>query len=377
VAGQTRIPIVDADGHVIEPFDLWDRYMDVAFRGMAPLCDRHRHTITVAGRTMSRFSAQASGYGELLTLDERARFAAQSARGYDAGSQLETMDAEGIQAMVLYPTRGLYLTAVDGLDPRLGSEMCRAYGRWLRDFCDHDPARLLGVGLVCLHDPATALEDARYAVESLGFRAIMLRPNPINGRRIDDLAFDPMYAYLADAGAVVTSHEGTGTYLEQLGNSRFDAHSTQHLLNHPFEQMAAVVSFVLGGVLQRHPGLRVAFLESGGGWVPYWLFRMDEHFEWLKTSEDLPLEGLPSEYFKRQCWVQVEGGEPGIGTIVETVGPDRILWASDYPHADGTFPGMAADALARSDISEEVRRAWLRQNALEFYGLVDRVPVEA
>ncbi len=374
---QGAIAIVDADGHVMEPFDLWDRYMDARFSGVAPVCDRHRHTITVDGRTMSRFSAQKAGYGELVTRDEKERFAAQAARGYDAVSQLETMDAEGIEAMVLYPTRGLYVTAVDGLDPRLGSEMCRAYGRWLRDFCDRDPARLIGVGLVCLHDPTTALEDARYAVESLGFRAIMLRPNPINGRRIDDPVFDPMYAYLADAGAVVASHEGTGTYLDQLGNTRFEAHSQQHLVNHPFEQMAAVVSFVLGGVLHRHPRLRVAFLESGGGWLPYWLFRMDEHFEWLKTSEDLPLDALPSEYFKRQCWIQVEGGEPGIQTIVDAVGADRILWASDYPHADGTFPGMATDALARTDISEEVRRAWLRGNPMAFYGLADRQPVNA
>jgi predicted TIM-barrel fold metal-dependent hydrolase len=140
--------------------------------------------------------------------------------------------------------------------------------------------------------------------------------------------------------------------------SRHTSRLAQHAMCHPMEAMGAVFSFAAGGVMERHPRLRVAILEAGGGWLPFWLYRLDEHYEWL---EDVPQEGgllsmKPSEYFRRQGWIGCEADEPNLRGVADYVGADRMLWASDFPHPDGKFPGavdalMDAPGLTRDEIA--------------------------
>src|SRR3989442_16045494 len=101
------------------------------------------------------------------------------------------MDIEGIDLAVLYPSRGLYAASADGIPPGLSGAICRAYNRWLAEFCRHAPARLFGAGMVALHDPEVATREAVHAVEELGMRAIFIRPNPVDGRPIAHPAFEP------------------------------------------------------------------------------------------------------------------------------------------------------------------------------------------
>jgi predicted TIM-barrel fold metal-dependent hydrolase len=133
------------------------------------------------------------------------------------------------------------------------------------------------------------------------------------------------------------------------------------------EQMLALTTFVAYGILERHPGLRVAFLETGAVWALSYLHRLDEHLE-LFGFDRGGLTMPPSEYFQRQCFVSVEEVEPGLSTMVAQY-PDSVVFASDYPHADGTFPGSTADLLRTDDLTEaEVVRV-LRDNARRLYGL--------
>ena len=123
------------------------------------------------------------------------------------------------------------------------------------------------------------------------------------------------------------------------------------------------------GVLERHPSLRVAFLEAGGGWVPYWLERLDEHV--VCYGGYAPQMRLtPSEYFARQCWVSFEGNEHTLPLLAPLVGTDRIVWGSDYPHADSTFPGATA-ALRHTiaTLDAETQARILGKNAAALYGL--------
>jgi predicted TIM-barrel fold metal-dependent hydrolase len=149
---------------------------------------------------------------------------------------------------------------------------------------------------------------------------------------------------------------------------RFDHDFTlMHATHFPVEQMMNVTSFIGFGILERHPRLRVAFLECGAGWVPYYLHRLDEHQEVFGySSAELTLR--PSEYFARQCTVSVEEAEPGLGAVLERY-PTSVVFASDYPHADGVFPGATKGLLDTDALTEDHRIRVLRDNAVRLYRL--------
>ncbi|MBM4405519.1 MAG: hypothetical protein FJ039_04945 [Chloroflexi bacterium] len=128
----------------------------------------------------------------------------------------------------------------------------------------------------------------------------------------------------------------------------------------------ACLEMLCGGVLERHPKLRVAFMESGCGWIASWLERLDNHVKnWGHTSVKLP--HLPSEYFKRQCCISADPDEVMIPGIVQVIGDTNILFASDYPHPDGIFPGAVAEMAERKDISEASKSKILAENAARFF----------
>ena len=132
------------------------------------------------------------------------------------------------------------------------------------------------------------------------------------------------------------------------------------------EQMTAAASLILGGVLQRHPRLRVGFMEAGCGWVPYWLERMDEHAENYRF--EVPhLKERPSAYFRRQCFVSFELDERAVPYVAETVGAETLVFASDFPHHDCFFPGAVEKIRRRTDLDAELVSAMLSDNPNRLY----------
>jgi len=127
------------------------------------------------------------------------------------------------------------------------------------------------------------------------------------------------------------------------------------------------MQLICGGVLEKFPELKVAFVESGAGWIPYWLHRMDEHYEAVPSFlPELKME--PSKYFKHQCWVATEGEEADMESVLRFVGDDRVVWASDYPHFDCKLPGTLGWT-KHSGLSEEVLEKLLGKNAAALYNL--------
>jgi len=376
------ITVVDADGHVQEPSDLWDRYMDPAFAEFGPRCDPTRtdNLFSVDGLTMPRMFIPAPGredYRRSLVGQWNARFASQFAlgdRGFSAPSYLEELDREGIDRMVLFPSRGLYAAAVEDMDGAVSTAICRAYNDWLAEFCSADPGRLVPVALLALHDPVAAADEARRAVTSLGMHGAMVRPNPCSGRNLEDPAHDVVWSVLEELGVALAVHEGSGSWMPAYGDRYPRSYLAQHAMSHPMEQMGAVYALTVGGILERHPTLRVGILEAGATWLPYWLYRLDEHVEQLQDvpSETGWLTRLPSTAFRAQCWISCEPDEPNIRALVDTIGADRLMWASDYPHPDCSYPGMA-DHLWKgaeaSGLNQDELRLWAGENALRLYGL--------
>jgi uncharacterized protein len=355
--------VIDSDGHMVEPPDLWDTYIDPSFYDRRPIGDAEGFGLTVDGQHLPRLSKAKRKPGP-ATSDILAR-------NREPAAFIDVMDSEGIETMVLYPSRGLFAAAFTDMDDDLSAAICRAYNRWLHDFCALNPARLHGVALGALHAPSKMCEEVMYASKELGLRAMTVRPNPYRGRSLCDSAYDEFYAACAEVGTALAIHEGYGAMMETAGTERFESHALRHALSHPFEQMAAVMAFTSGGVMERHPDLRVAFLEAGGTWLPYWLHRLDEHWEkHVVYGDDVPeLTQKPSDYFRRQGWIGFETDEPTLRSLVDYIGVDRLLWATDFPHVDATYPGMV-DKLFKSDVfSPDELRAIAQDNPSAFYGL--------
>src|SRR5436309_13305703 len=163
--------VIDADGHGLEPVDLWERYIDPEFRHQAP-----RGVgvlgVDVLGHVLPDVPGGLRLEAPDYTTGPAARYGFAARRNFDAESQLEALDVEGIDVAVLYPSRGLYAASVNGIPRRLAGAICRAYNRWLAEFCSYAPSRLFGAGMVSLHDPEIAVREALYAVEELGMKAI-------------------------------------------------------------------------------------------------------------------------------------------------------------------------------------------------------------
>jgi predicted TIM-barrel fold metal-dependent hydrolase len=289
-------------------------------------------------------------------------------RGWTSKVQLEAMDTEGIDVAVVYPSRGLFALTIPDMEPRLAAAVARAYNDWLHEFCQENPGRLLGAGMISPFDVDDAVGEARRCVRELGFRGVFLRPNEVNGRNWHDPYYEPLWTELETLEVPLGFHEGAGSLLRQVGE-QFGANAMlKHVYCHPVEQMLAAGSFCMGGILEHHPTLRVAFLEGNCGWVPFLLWRMDEHWERQGDVYAPELRMAPSEYFKRQCFVSVECDEEPVKYVIDAIGDDRLVFSTDFPHGDSKFP-RAVESFLQLSIPEESKRKILWDNCAAYYGL--------
>jgi predicted TIM-barrel fold metal-dependent hydrolase len=369
--------VIDADRHVLEPSDLFDKYLPARFRGRVRIEGPNQTIRYVDGEPVSdserRPGRVMEDFGYIFASSQRWRetFADALAAKFDPASNLRDMDREGVDLSVLFPTMGLYVMWRDNIDPELSAAICRAYNTWLAEYCSHDTKRLRGVALIPLQDPARAVAELRHAKEKLGLVGIFWRPNKLCGRTLASADYFPIYEAASDLGVPLCIHEGARTVLPQAGSDRYSEFG-RHVACHPIEQMLACLNFCGDGVLEKFPRLKVAHLESGCGWVPFWLERMDEHWEHESHGSAKITKEKPSFYFKRQCWASCEAGEELAPVFVEHVGADRLTMATDYPHSDaiGKFPDKTVGALSgNTKLPAEVRRKILWDNPLRLYGL--------
>lgn len=371
---------IDPDLHVFEPNDLWQRYLEPEFRDQAPLgSDAFLGDMYLMheGKVISRggmIPMMEELMDDLTAMNERAeRIREFAARGFGPDVQLEAMDDEGIDIAVLFPTRGFYAVGKEYDDDRLAAAIARAYNNWMAEFRSADPERMVGVGLVAPQNVDLAIDEVRRMKHELGFRAVYLRPNPVRRRNWHNPAYDPLWAECEKLDLPVAFHEGWPCQLPVAAGDRFDGRHedlwlTEHAICHPVEMMYASLCMIMGGVLERFPGLRVAFLEANCGWVPYWLWRMDEHYEHREKRVKNKLPRTPSEYFKEHCFVAVEADEHMGGWVAEQIGDDNIVFSTDFPHEDSRYP-HSVEAFLELPFSEESRRKILWDNAARLYDL--------
>lgn len=365
--------ILDIDRHVLEPVDMWREYLPSAMRAYAPRLEPFRSCnhgrgaswpwlgeqallpappmLCVDGVPIMRGLTQA-GYAQLgqIAADRAAILAAAvTVRGH-----LDQMNASGIDIAVMHPTYAWYLVYDDAIDAERSRAYAEAYNRWLLDFCAPAAARLLRPAIISRHDPDAMVRDLERAVHS-GALAIVLRPNPVQGRTLGDPSHARFWAACAYHSIPILIHEGANARVSTTGADRFTTRFAQHACSHPMEAMMALLSLIEGGVLEANPALRVALLESGCGWLPYWLWRLDHEYDHLRS--ELPmLSRSPSDYVRRQCWITLEPSEAMLDRLVPEIGPHRLVFGTDFPHLDHD-EGIADEMMHKRAVLDEAALA--------------------
>lgn len=383
--------ILDADRHVMEPMDMWTHYLPQKWHAYAPrvtpwagpsetleerlarLGDHALLTappvVSVRGVPLWRGMSEAA-YIEVGLEAQKHRTALLQAE--TGPGQLRSMDESGVDVAVLLPTYAGYLVYDDTIEAELSRAYARAYNHWLADLCGTDRARLLGAAVISRHDPATMVADMLEGL-SLGLRAVVLRPNPILGRTLGHPDYAPFFRACAAEDVPVLLHEGAHTRAQTAGASRFTTHFAQHACSHPMEAMMAFLALIEAGILERHEGLRVAFLEAGCGFMPYWLWRLD-HIEYRHLRNELGarISRPPSEYFQRQCYIAFEPGEAMLAETARLLGPGRLVFGTDFPHVDhdeSIVDALFHQAAPGSSLSPDQLKAALWDNPARLLGL--------
>jgi predicted TIM-barrel fold metal-dependent hydrolase len=368
--------VFDSDLHLVEPPDVFTRYVDAKFKDRVPV-GLGDMMLELNGKIWGRPAPKMVGEsvpwepreGDSKTSPgQKSFFDYYSAKGWTGEAQLEAMDAEGIDMAVMFPTRGLFAVTIPDMDVELSAAMARAYNDWLYEFMEPDRSRMFGAAMVTPFDVDAAVAETRRAVKELGFRSVYMRANKVAPHNWHDPYYDPLWAELVDLGVPMTFHEAAGSLAGQVGDCFGSDLMLAHVLAHPVDMMIAVVSFCCGGVLERHPDLRVAFLEGNCSWLPFFLWRMDEHVE-LGWNSPLArqLSAKPSDYFRRQCYASLEADEdPGQYAVADGLA-DRLVFSTDFPHPDSKFPA-SVERLLKLEISDDAKKKVLWDNCRALYG---------
>ena len=347
----TRAPVIDADGHILE------RQEDVR-KYLKPPWDRRR-----GGLWEGSYPWDTELSGTLTNHDYRDG-------GLEPERQVETWlriaDRENIETAVLFPTGSGHVAYIP--EPEWAVAVCRAVNtHFATDYGSRSP-RLRPVGVLPMQDPQAAADELRHAVTELGLVSfeILSQGLPVG---LGDPSYDPLYAEAERLGVPLCIH-GTRSKLAEVGGDRFKTFAEVHTYVFPASITLHFTSIMANGVLERFPGLKLAFLEIGATWLPYWLDRLDEHWE-LRGEHEMPhVSKRPTDVFREhEVYVSVEPEETLLPQVLEHIGDDHFLFASDVPHWDARFPENLEFLESREDIPQESIRKIVYDNAKRLFGL--------
>ncbi len=367
----------DADGHVLEPASLWEDYLEARFRDRALRIrtdDEGLEYLELDGRPSRRTTKGILGLLGAMG-DPTAR------RGpdrrymdhvpYGAGDpreRVELLDKENLGKSFLYPTIGL-LWECEVEDPELTVAYQRAYNRWIADFCRDSGGRLVPIAHLSLVDVEAAAAELERAVAD-GCRGAFVAPFNHTRKPHGHPDHDPLYAKCCELDVPIAVHPtyepmwAVPARFQSMGREReffYNVMGRQGV-------QQAFLSYFSMGALERFPRLKLGVLEVGSGWVGSFLDRMDAVFETI-SSRGVPLRQPPSEYFRRQCFISGDPDERAAPLVIDAVGADCFMWATDYPHPD--HPGTWVRALERfvEPLSPETRAKVLGENVVRIYGV--------
>ena len=388
---------IDGDSHVLEPESIWQNYLEEEYRNQV---SAHVRWITApSGKGINEVDNSSTRESALAfelevevmgtyplgvrdtdaatrsfqdrDLDElEVAYGKWADQDFPACAYREVMDVHGVDHMILYPTAGFWTTGVAEMDGKMAMAIRRAYNRWLGDFCAEIGQGACGAASIDLRDPVLAAEEVRRCVKEYDFKAVHLNPAPVPNLRLFDPECDVLWATCAELGVPIGLHpsanhpfdQGLLDYLPGLRNCCTT-------VSFVMGSMLACTAFIMGGVLERHPGLKLVFLESGCGWASFWLDRLEAGIQ--GGTRRLRIQGLnsnPVDYFQRQCFVAADQDDPGIAPLIDAIGDHVIVGATDFGHPEGRkYFKAKEDMLGLPNVSMESKRKIMWDNAMRAY----------
>ncbi|MBI3742728.1 MAG: amidohydrolase family protein [Chloroflexi bacterium] len=373
-------PVIDCDGHISEPIDLWDQYLDSRTAGRASAALRMVNhpgggvSACVEGEFIGEASFQGGGgFGKTAAQISKAHWNPVDMHrgGFENVQRIKDMDAMGIDAAVLYPSMCLLINGVK--DAELAAAMCRAFNKHLAEFCKPYKTRLFGAAMVPAQSVSFMIDVAADAA-LVGHKAIAVRPNAVHGRALHHKYYDRFWDAMQEVKMAVALHpaatsevQGTFDTISSLGS---DSHRMlPDALALPFDCMMTLSWLMFSGTLDRHPDVRIAVLEASGSWATMFIERLDKRVKYgggPAGGRTPDIKSLPSEIFKRQCFVAFESEEAAMPRLADVVG-DSMIWGSDYPHFDGEAPAEAIENVSRLPV--EMQAKIMSGNAMRLYGI--------
>ena len=282
--------------------------------------------------------------------------------GYEPAARLRDQERDGVRAEVIYPSLGLQLFRIR--DAELHTAAFQAYNNWLAAYCAAAPSRLAGVAMIPLHDVGAGVRELERSAR-LGLRGGMIWLAAPDDRPYLDPAYEPLWAAAEAARLPLSLHLGTAA-APLAGTAGLMP--IQYMLTHLGIQKS-LAQMIFGGVFERHPRLRIVSVENDIGWIPHTLARLDHAGRKYGAFCSTPLRLKPSEYFRRHVSATFQEDRLGI-ELRDRLGVETLLWASDYPHSDSTWPHSRA-VIARdfAGIPEAQVRRIVFENTVDLYGL--------
>jgi len=370
-------PLLDADSHVSEPLNLWQERLPAKYRDKAPrMLKEHEGKpgawwLIEEGREPHNVIL---GFGANKTLEELQQFlkgfsyAGAHRGGWDPAQRVKDMDQDGVTGDVLYTTLGFRMFWIR--DAGFQRACFHVYNDWLAEFCSYSPRCLKGLGLISLYDPKQGAEDLEECAKK-GLAGGLIWASPPDELPFYSEVYNSFWKAAQELRMPLSLHEFAGferIYWESTAEKRTVANA---VASHEVETTFA--TFILSGILERFPRLRIISAELNCGWLAYFLHRMDRAFD----SRGVRLQGSPfptkltmrpSEYFRRQLYATFIDDPYGLAHRHE-IGVDNLLWSSDFPHS-ATFWPHSREKIAKDfhGIGEEDKRKILCENVAKLYG---------
>lgn len=343
--------VVDADGHVVpDEWVDWSAYMPQAAAAELEPIARAQHV---------RFEQRAG----LQNAAQRPKTLGpyDNPAGWDPAARLRDLDTDGIDVAVLFP----HVVANGITETGHAAEVCRGYNTWLTEYCAANPRRLKGVATLPLGDIPASVTELNRALAQDCFVGLLATEH-YAGKSLADPYFTPLWAAAADLQAPVMVHLGAAVwdFLRRLHYPLIQ----ERAIGNPLNAIIGVMDVLCSGLLDRHPGLRFAFLEGNLGWLPWWLDRLDARYQKMGTGT-AALRLLPSAYFQEgHIFIAGDADERHLAYALAAGGEDAALFHTDYPHWDAVFPGSVEAVLGHTGLTDRQLRKFLGGNAARLFG---------
>ena len=369
--------IISSDDHVFEPPDLWTSRIEARYRDRAPRMfhrDEDNTDWWICDGVKGSGSGTGGGsVGARFEDPEKLAFAAsfEGVRpgGYIPEDHIKDMDIDGIDVSIMYPTQGLLLYSVK--DGELLNAVFATYNNWIAEFCSAYPSRLRGVAMLNIDDVQLGVREMERCAK-LGLVGTMISVYPTEDRAYDSPEYEPLWAAAQDLRMPLSLHLGTNRAGPNDAFVDTEETGAAYYTNVDHWVRMSLSHMIFSGVFERYPRLQAGSIEMELSWVPHFLDRLDYNYtqrpktgKWHTFKEDM----MPSDYFHRNVFLGFQEDHLGIRDR-HIIGVDNLLWGSDYPHPESTFP-LSQQVLKEilADCTEEERAKIVGGNARRIYRL--------